>query len=185
MDKKHDKKSGDKEAPMPKGSEQSVGPDDSLRSQTGAQSNDKSIDWQDVAKRALADLDNYKKQELALQGKRDRITAYRHAIDVAEIYSAHKRAMNALELTVDDEKITKIYKGMLDILVMYNKMLNRWGAEIFSVEQGEDFDPVSMEAVSYEDIEVGEDKVIDTFEVGVRELESKEIIKPAKVRVGK
>jgi len=142
------------------------------------------IDWQAKAieyeagwKRAMADLDNYRKQV-----EQDRMLVIQmtkgHAlVSFLEIYDDLKRAVEFV--TEEDAK-----QGLLGVLSKFRKMLEAEGLETLEVAFGDKFDPMTMDAISYEDNELVKDNhVIEMVEAGLKFKDR--VIKPAKVRVGK
>ena len=160
MDKKQDKKSEDKGAPR----------------QGSGQSTDKSVDWEDVAKRAMADLQNFRKEAERRQIEIVQFLKATSLIKFLEIYDDLTRAIGF----VADEKAKQ---GLLDVQKKFKDYLRRDGLEEIEFKAGDEFNPEFAEAVSHEDNEVGEGKVIETTEVGLKYNDK--VIKPAKVRVGK
>jgi len=160
-----------------KGATLKGGPADKQDNQAGKPSTDESVDWQDVAKRALADLDNYKKQAEKDKFEMIRIVKGSALVKFLEIYDDLSRAIEFVE----DEK-TK--QGLLAVKDKFLKMMESEGLETVIVEFGEKFDPMVMEAISYEDNELVKDNhVIEMVEAGLKVGDR--VIKPAKVRVGK
>lgn len=151
-----------------------------------------SVNWEDVAKRALADLDNYKKQQEKLRGEMTQFMNMMLLAKVLSVYEDLKRLLKGVqEAKFDTDKVPAevlhCQKGAMDgiesILKKFADVFKSEGLEPLEVEPGIEFDPNTMEAVSYEENKVGEGKVIGTFEAGLKHKDK--IIKPAKVRVGK
>lgn len=140
------------------------------------QSTDKSVDWEDVAKRAMADLDNYKKDAEKRQMEMVQFLKAASLIKFLEIYDDLTRAVEF----ITDEKAKQ---GLLDVQKKFKDYLRADGLAEIEFKAGDEFNPELAEAVSYEDNEVGEGKVIETLEVGLKYNDR--VIKPAKVRVGK
>ncbi len=150
MDKKHDKKE--------------------------EQPKDQPIDWEDVAKRAMADLDNYRKDAEKRQVEIVQFLKAASLIKFLEIYDDLNRAVEF----VTDEKAKQ---GLLDVQKKFKDYLHTEGLTEIEFKEGDEFNPELAEAVSYEENEVGEGRVIETMEVGLKYNDK--VIKPAKVRVGK
>ena len=157
---KKDKQEEDKVAPMPKGSE----------SQTA------SVNWEDVAKRAMADLDNYRKDAEKRQVEIVQFLKATSLIKFLEIYDDLNRAVEF----VTNEKAKQ---GLLGVQKKFKDYLHTEGLTEIEFKEGDEFNPELAEAVSYEENEVGEGKVIETLEVGLKYNDK--VIKPAKVRVAK
>ncbi|MFA5270690.1 MAG: nucleotide exchange factor GrpE [Patescibacteria group bacterium] len=179
MDEEQNKPmSEDKEAPMPNGSEQST---------------DKSVDWENVAKRALADLDNYKKQQDKLRGEMTQFMNLALLTRVLDIYDDLKRMLAAIQKTKLDPatiptEVMNCQKGAMDgvvhILKKFTDVFKAEGLEPIEVQPGDKFDPATMEAISHEEHdEHKDDAVIEQFEAGLKYQDR--VLKPAKVRVGK
>ena len=159
MDKK-EKQSGDKKVPR----------------QDSEQSTDKSVDWEDVAKRAMADLDNYKKDAEKRQIETVQFLKAHSLIKFLEIYDDLKRA---IEFVTDEQA----KQGLMVVQNKFKDYLHQDGLDEIEFKAGDEFNPELAEAVSYEENEVGEGKVIETMEVGLKYNDR--VIKPAKVRVAK
>lgn len=134
------------------------------------------VDWEDVAKRAMADLDNYRKDAEKRQAEMVQFLKANSLIKFLEIYDDLNRAMEY----VTDEKAKM---GLLDVQKKFKDYLHADGLDEIEFKAGDEFNPELAEAVSYEENEVGEGKVIETLEVGLKYNDR--VIKPAKVRVGK
>ncbi|KKW25676.1 MAG: Protein GrpE [candidate division Kazan bacterium GW2011_GWC1_52_13] len=150
MDKKHDKKS------------------ESAKEQL--------VDWEDVAKRAMADLDNYRKDAEKRQMEMVQFLKANSLIKFLEIYDDLNRAVEF----VTDEKAKQ---GLLEVQKKFKDYLHQDGLDEIEFKAGDEFNPILAEAVSYEENEVGEGKVIETLEVGLKYNDR--VIKPARVRVAK
>ncbi|MEZ4210287.1 MAG: nucleotide exchange factor GrpE [Patescibacteria group bacterium] len=137
---------------------------------------EKQIDWEDVAKRALADLDNYKKEAELRNADMVEFLKAGTVVKFMDIYDDLKRATEF----VSDEQAKA---GLIEVAKKFKGILHSDGLEEIDVAVGELFDPNLAEAISHEEHEVGEGKVIETVEVGLKV--GGRVIKPAKVRVGK
>jgi molecular chaperone GrpE len=135
------------------------------------------VDWQDVAKRAMADLDNYKKQAEKDKFEMLNIMKAGSLVKFMEVYDDLERALEYVE-------DAKAKEGVELVRDKFKSMLESEGMEALHVETGDAFDPMTMEAVSYEENEkVQDNNVIEMVETGLKYKDR--IIKPAKVRVGK
>jgi molecular chaperone GrpE len=134
------------------------------------------VNWEDIAKRALADLDNYRKDAEKRQMEMVQFLKATSLIKFLEIYDDLNRAVEF----VTDEKAKQ---GLLDVQKKFKDYLHADGLEEIEFKTGDEFNPELAEAMSYEENEVGEGKVIETLEVGLKYKDK--VIKPAKVRVGK
>src|SRR3989344_6736200 len=141
------------------------------------------IDWEVKAKeyeagwkRALADLDNYKKDAEKRQMEMVQFLKASSLIKFLEIYDDLKRAV---EFVTDEQA----KQGLISVQNKFKDYLHQDGLDEIEFKTGDEFNPELAEAVSYEENEVGEGKVIETMEVGLKYKDK--VIKPAKVRVGK
>jgi len=133
------------------------------------------VDWEDVAKRALADLDNYKKQ--AEKDKFELLNIMKAAA-LAKFMEVYDDLGRALEHVEGEAK-----EGLLGVQKKFKDFLHSEGLEQIEFKKGDEFNPEFAEAVSHEENEVGNGKVIETVEAGLKYKDR--VIKPAKVRVGK
>ncbi len=136
------------------------------------------INWEDVAKRAMADLVNYKKQQEQVRGEMTQFMSLTLMHKFLSVYDDLNRVVNM------DDIPTNVKEGVQAIEKKFDEIFKSEGLEKISVKPGDKFDPNIMEAISYEDHDIyKEDAVIEQFEAGLKYKEK--IIKPAKVRVGK
>ncbi len=166
------KKQGKKEAPRPD-LDQSTDDGNPLGS-----SGSKQLDaagWEDVAKRALADLDNYKKQT---EKDKFELLNIMKAVSLAKFMEVYDDLGRALEHVEGEAK-----EGLERVQKKFKDFLHSEGLEQIEFKEGEEFNPEFAEAVSHEENEVGNGKVIETVEVGLKYKDR--VIKVAKVRVGK
>lgn len=136
----------------------------------------KAVDWEDVAKRAMAELDNHKKDAEKRQAEMVQFLKAASLIKFLEIYDDLNRA---IEFVTDE----KAKEGLMGVQQKFKDYLHQDGLDEIEFKKGDEFNPELAEAVSYEENEVGEGKVIETLEVGLKYNDR--VIKPAKVRVGK
>jgi molecular chaperone GrpE len=137
---------------------------------------EKAAEYEAGWKRAVADLDNYRKDMEKRQIEMIQFLKATHLMKFLEIYDDLVRAVKFVE---DD----KTKRGLLDVQNKFRHLLHGEGLQEIEFKEGDEFDPNTAEAVSYEENGVGEGKVIETLEVGLK-LGDK-VIKPAKVRVGR
>ena len=142
-----------------------------------------SVDWEAKAaefeagwKRAVADLDNYRKDTEKRQVEMMQYLKAQALMEMLSVYDDLAKAMTFLEEGQAKEGLNGVQKKIADYL-------KAQGLEEIRPQAGDDFDPEKAEAISMEENEVGENKVIETVETGI-EFNGK-VIKPAKVRVGK
>ena len=162
--------------------------DKKKKEKKGKEEQIESVNWEDVAKRAMADLDNYKKQAEKDKFEMLNIMKAGSLVKFMEVYDDYRRAMDALTAfkmhnEEDMEAMKNTMRGMLNIGKKFEDVFTSEGLEKIKYEEGDDFNPEFAEAISYEESKVGQDKVIETLEVGLKYKDR--IIKPAKVRVGK
>ena len=150
-------------------------------------------DWENVAKRALADLDNYKKQQDKMKGE---MTQFMNIVLLHKFLSVSDDLTRMLDSVkskkLDPKTIPQevmqcqmdVMKGVEMTLTKINTIFEGEGLKKVDVKPGDKFDPSAMEAISYEEhAETKEDHVIKQFEAGLKYKDK--IIKPVKVRVSK
>ena len=136
------------------------------------------VDWEDIAKRAMADLVNYKKQQEQMRGEMTQFMSLTLMHKFLSVYDDLNRVINIGNIPKD------IKEGIQAIEKKFDEIFKSEGLEKLSVKSGEKFNTNIMEAISYEENKnIAEDCVIDQFETGLKYKEK--IIKPAKVRVSK
>lgn len=142
---------------------------------------EKKIDWEDIAKRALADLDNYKKQQERMRGE---MTQFMN-VSLLHKFLSVSDDLNRMLNSIDDKEIgSDVAQGIEMILSKIDEIFTSEGLEKIEAKEGDEFDPNIMEAISHEEHkEVKEDHVIEQFEGGLKY--NNKIIKPVKVRVSK
>ena len=136
------------------------------------------INWEDVAKRAMADLANYKKQQEQMRGEMTQFMSLTLMHKFLSVYDDLNRVINI------DDISENVKEGIETIEKKFDEIFKSEGLEKLSVEPGEKFDANTMEAISYEENNTyKEDTVIEQFEAGLKYKDK--IIKPVKVRVSK
>lgn len=148
----------------------------SKQSDQSNQSQEKSTDWEDVAKRAMADLDNFRKDADKRQAE---MVQFLKATSLIKFLGIYDDLTRAIEFVTDE----KARAGLMGVQQKFKDYLHQEGLNEIEFKVGDDFNPEFAEAVSYEENEVGEGKIIETLEVGLKYNDR--VIKPAKVRVGK
>jgi len=151
------------------------------------------VNWEDVAKRALADLDNYKKQQEKLRGELTQfmnmalLTRFLEVQDDLSrvLHTVKSKKMDPAQIPADVMQCQMgVIGGMENILKKFAKIFKSEGLEQIVVNPGDKFDPATMEAISHEDhAEHKDDTVIEQLQAGLKYKD--QIIKPAKVRVGR
>ncbi|MFA5967260.1 MAG: nucleotide exchange factor GrpE [Patescibacteria group bacterium] len=183
MSKKKDNQPENKET-------QRLNPDEPLKDQSEIKPE---VNWEDVAKRALADLDNYKKQQEKLRGE---LTQFMNMALLTRFLDINDDLSRVLH-TVQNKKLDPstippdvlqcqmgVMEGITNILKKFDEVFKAEGLDKIEVKPGDKFDPSIMEAVSHEDhTEHKDDTVIEQLQAGLKYKD--QIIKPAKVRVGK
>ncbi|MBU1092092.1 nucleotide exchange factor GrpE [Patescibacteria group bacterium] len=169
-------------------------PEETLQTQgvSGPEAN-KETDWENVAKRALADLDNYKKQQDKLRGEMTQFMNMALLVRFLEVQDDLSRVLHTVHSKkLDPTTIPKdvmecqmgVMEGVGNILKKFDEIFKSEGLDKIEVKPGDKFDPKVMEAMSHEEHkEYKEDAVIEQLQAGLKYKE--QIIKPAKVRVGK
>jgi molecular chaperone GrpE len=145
-------------------------------SDAGVQSTDKLVDWEDVAKRALADLDNYKKDE---ERRRLGLASIHKScvfVKLLPIVNDLRRAIHFIDNGSAREGLLAVMQKMIDLF-------ESEGFKVLEPQEGEVFDPTTSEAISYEESSLGSGEVIETVEIGM--ISEGIVMQPAKVRVGK
>jgi molecular chaperone GrpE len=140
------------------------------------QSKEKAVNWEDVAKRAMADLDNYRKDA---EKRQIEMVQFLKANSLIKFLGIYDDLTRAVEFVTDE----KAKQGLLEVQKKFKDYLHQDGLDEIEFKVGDEFNPELAEAVSYEENEVGEGKVIETLEVGLKYNDR--VIKPAKVRVAK
>lgn len=136
------------------------------------------INWEDVAKRAMADLVNYKKQQEEMRGEMTQFMSLTLMHKFLSVYDDLNRVVN-----MDDVPVN-VKEGIEAIEKKFDEIFESEGLERLSIKPGDKFDANIMEAISYEENkDIKEDCVIDQLETGLKYKEK--IIKPVKVRVSK
>jgi len=136
------------------------------------------INWEDIAKRAMADLDNYKKQQEKMRGELTQFMSLTLMHKFLSVYDDLNRVINIDNIPKD------IKEGIEAIEKKFDEIFKSEGLEQVSIKSGDRFDANIMEAISYEENkDIKEDHVIGQFESGLKYKEK--IIKPVKVRVSK
>ena len=130
--------------------------------------------------RAMADLLNYKRRVEDEKAKFGAIANMQIVLSLIEI-------LEDLSLAENDKDISE--RGLEVIKIMQDKIkgaLMLTGVEEIEGKKGDDYDPTYMEAVTT--VDMGEDskgKVVDLISKGYRYTATKQILKNAKVVVGK
>lgn len=164
-----DEKNENQEVPM---SDQS----DDVTESRGTDWEAKATEYEAGWKRAVADLDNYRKES----DKRNlEMVEFLKATTVAKYLGILDDLKRAIEFVADEAA----KQGLMDVQKKFRDLLHADGLEEIDLKAGEEFDPALAEAISHEENEVGDGKVIETVEVGLKI--GGRVIKPAKVRVGK
>lgn len=150
-------------------------------------------DWENIAKRALADLDNYRKQQEKLRGE---LTQFMNMALLTRFLDINDDLSRVLH-TVQSKKLDPtnippdvlqcqmgVMEGIGNILKKFDEIFKSEGLDKIEAKPGDKFDPSIMEAISHEDhADYKDDAVIEQFQAGLKYKD--QIIKPAKVRVGK
>jgi len=155
------------------------GPVSTLREQL-ARAEEDARKFYDSYLRALAALDNYRKQkDEELRRKKDEIYE-QIMLELIPIFDNFDRALSSAEITSDFQKLQE---GVEIIFRQFKETLNKLGLVDFSAK-GKPFDPKYHEAVSVvETEEYPPDTVVDEISKGY--MFKERVIKPALVTVAK
>jgi len=124
-------------------------------------------DWEDLAKRKAAELDNFRKQAAIRVQKASRDGMKRVASEILPALDDFERALAHAEAEEGDDQHT-LTKGIRLVQEQMLAALKRAGIESFS-PKGEPFDPHLHEAVAttpVEDAEAG--TVVEVYQAGYR-----------------
>ncbi len=128
---------------------------------------DEEPDWEDLAKRKAAELDNFRKQAAVRVQKASRDGMKRVASEILPALDDFERALAHAEAEESDAEHT-LTKGIRLVQEQMLAALRRAGIESFS-PRGEPFDPHLHEAVAttpVEDAEAG--TVVEVYQAGYR-----------------
>jgi molecular chaperone GrpE len=141
---------------------------------------DEEPDWEDLAKRKAAELDNFRKQAAVRVQKASRDGMKRVASEILPALDDFERALAHAEAEEGDDQHT-LTKGIRLVQEQMLAALRRAGIESFS-PRGEPFDPHLHEAVATTPVE-GADSgtVVEVYQAGYRLGE--DVIRAAKVVV--
>jgi len=148
--------------------------------QDGADEPEAEPDWEDLAKRKAAELDNFRKQAAVRVQKASRDGMKRVASEILPALDDFERALAHAEAEEGDDQHT-LTKGIRLVQEQMLAALRRAGIESFS-PKGEPFDPHLHEAVATTLVE-GADSgaVVEVYQAGYRLGE--DVIRAAKVVV--
>ena len=142
------------------------------------QQGDSPVNWENIAKRALADLDNYKKQQEKLRGEMTQFMSLALLTRVLEIYEDLKRMLVAIQNTKLDPatipaEVVSCQKGAMDgvvnILKKFTDVFKAEGLEPIEVKPGDKFDPATMETPYIWKGRAGEDaRKVKVFDLDAR-----------------
>ena len=137
-------------------------------------------DWEDLAKRKAAELENFRKQAALRVQKASRDGAKRVASELLPALDDFERALAHAEAEEGDEQHT-LTKGIRLVQDQLLSALRRAGIEAYS-PRGEQFDPHLHEAVSQVPVEgTASGTVVEVFQAGYRMGD--DVLRAAKVVV--
>ena len=141
---------------------------------------EKNIDYKDMAARALADLDNFKKRNEEEKQEFRRMATFNVISEFLDIYNNLKQAESFIP---NEQKDLGWVKGVTMITLQFKERFKLFGIEEFNTS-GKMFDHNTMEAVSTEKDETKEESVV------LREISSgfklgDKVVQHAKVIVNK
>ncbi|MBI4995279.1 nucleotide exchange factor GrpE [Candidatus Peregrinibacteria bacterium] len=158
--------------------------DDNSNSQAGdqaekdlASANQQIQELTETAKRAMADLQNYRKQ---VEKERKDFAAFANVILLMELLPILDSFNRAFNQVPDDIKTTEWFKGALQIEQQLAAIMRKQGITEMEPQVGQKLDTRMHEPIT---VGPGEkDIVIEEFEKGY--LLGEKVIRPAKVKVG-
>ncbi|MEZ7820989.1 MAG: nucleotide exchange factor GrpE [Patescibacteria group bacterium] len=141
---------------------------------------EKNIDYKDMAARALADLDNFKKRNEEEKQEFRRMATFNVISEFLDIYNNLKQAESFIP---NEQKDLGWVKGVTMITLQFKERFKLFGIEEFNTS-GKMFDHNTMEAVSTEKDETKEENIV------LREISSgfklgDKVVQHAKVIVNK
>jgi molecular chaperone GrpE len=124
-------------------------------------------DWEDLAKRKAAELENFRKQAAVRVQKASRDGMKRVAAEILPALDDFERALAHAEAEESDEEHT-LTRGIRLVQEQLLAALRRAGIESFS-PQGEPFDPHLHEAVATTPVEgAASGTVVEVYQAGYR-----------------
>ncbi len=144
------------------------------------QKEEKNVDYKDIAMRAIADLDNFKKRNEEEKQEFRKIMSFNVVSEFLDIYNNLKQAESYIP---ENQKDLGWVKGIVMIVGQFKERFNQFGIEEFSCI-GQKFDYNTMDAVSTEKDETKEEDVV------LKEISSgfkmgEKVVQHAKVIVNK
>jgi molecular chaperone GrpE len=141
--------------------------DEALRAEDAATERPDEPDWEDLAKRKAAELDNFRKQAALRVQKASRDGMKRVASELLPALDDFERALAHAEAEEGDERHT-LTKGIRLVQDQLLSALRRAGIEAFS-PQGETFDPHLHEAVATTPVDgAASGTVVEVYQAGYR-----------------
>lgn len=142
-----------------------------------AEANKKIQDLTETAKRALADLQNYRKR---VEEERTQFAAFANVSLILELLPILDNFQRAFSQVPEDIAKTEWFKGTLQIEQQLVGIMRKQGVTEIPNSVGQKLDPKIHEAITAGPGE--KDLVIEEFEKGY--LLGEKVIRPAKVKVG-
>jgi len=151
-----------------------------IKKAEGASSNgaEKEKNWEETAKRALADLENYRKQTEKRQQDLLHFANSGLLLDLLEIYDNF-----VLSLKFEDKNDSNFAQGVKHIVKQMEDMLKRAGVKKIETV-GKEFDPTLHEAVEEKE-EKGKKAGIIFEEIKGGYILNDKLLRPAMVKVAK
>lgn len=141
------------------------------------QANKKIAELTEVAKRALADLQNYRKK---VEEERAAFVQFANATLLLELLPILDSFNRAFAQVPEEIKDTDWFKGALQIEQQLAAVINKQGVKEISSPVGQKLDPRFHEAIT---VGPGEkDIIIEEFEKGY--MLGEKVLRPTKVKVG-
>lgn len=113
-------------------------------------------DYKDIAARALADLDNYKKRSIDENIEFKKMASFNVISEFLDIYNNLKQAESFIP---EDQKSLGWVKGVVMITAQFKDRFSQFGLEEFNCV-GKAFDHNTMEAVSTDKDETKENDIV-------------------------
>lgn len=138
--------------------------------------NNKVGELTDSAKRAMADLQNFKKRMEEEKRQFAKFASANVFIEILPVFDSFERAANHLPEELEDNEWVK---GIEGIIKQFEQIMDKFNIKKMKTE-GEKFDPEKHEAVASEKGE--KDIILEELEAGY--MMDEYVLRPAKVKVG-
>ena len=156
------------------------GNEDNIEEKSIKQEKEVNVDYKDIAARALADLDNFKKRNEEEKQEFRKMASFNVISEFLDIYNNLKQAESFIP---EDQKSLGWVKGVVMITAQFKERFSQFGLEEFN-SVGKVFDHNTMDAVSTAKDESKEDDVV-LKEIGSGFKIGDKVVQHAKVVVNK